>query len=90
MQVRCNQCMAIFNEDEIVISEDPLYMKDQEICPKCFKGGALMDISEEDIEAQELEAKAREEFEQLREDDPDFANQYGPKDFNEWSRDFNI
>ena len=84
MLVRCNQCMKIFHEDKIPISEDPLYMKDQEICPKCFKGGALMDLPEMTTQ------QARDEFINLRKDDSDFANQYSENDFNSWLEDYQI
>ena len=45
MQVRCNQCMAIFEEEEIKVRFD------EEICPKCYKSGALMDLDNDKINA---------------------------------------
>ena len=65
MKIRCNQCMAVFNEEDIILSQDPLYFKDDEICPKCNKGGALMDIPDDD----NLEFNAthtKEEIEEAR------------------------
>lgn len=38
--VRCNQCMEIFHENEIVYDGD----EDKEYCPYCGKSGCLMDI----------------------------------------------
>ena len=45
MKVRCNQCMKIFNEEEIVYDGED----DMEYCPKCGESGCLMDLSDEDF-----------------------------------------
>lgn len=37
--VRCNQCEAIFTEDEIFLTKD-----EQEKCPKCGEVGFIMDL----------------------------------------------
>ena len=34
--------------------------------------------------------QARDEFINLRSDDPEFANLYGPEDFNQWLDDYQI
>ena len=41
MKVRCNQCMNIFDEDEIVYDSE----RDMEFCPKCGEDGCLMDFA---------------------------------------------
>jgi NAD-dependent SIR2 family protein deacetylase len=48
MKVRCNQCMEMFEEEEIIISNDEDYYYKEEVCPKCKKGGCLLDLGEED------------------------------------------
>ena len=40
MKVRCNQCMAIFDEEQIS------YDGETEFCPECGESGCLMDIAE--------------------------------------------
>lgn len=40
MKVRCNQCMAIFDEEQIS------YDGETEFCPECGESGCLMDLSE--------------------------------------------
>ena len=40
--VRCNHCMKVFHQNEIIYDEG----KDKELCPYCGKGGGLMDIGE--------------------------------------------
>ena len=42
MKVRCNNCMAIFDEEEIHVNED-----DNEYCPECGATGCLMDLEVE-------------------------------------------
>ena len=37
--VRCNHCMAVFTETEIAEVEG------EDICPRCGRGGGLMDVS---------------------------------------------
>ena len=69
MKVRCNQCMSIFEEETIWTSEDPLYMFGQEICPKCFKGGALMDMPD-------TERNTKIKIEIKREDALEYACEY--------------
>lgn len=44
MKVRCNNCLEIFDEEDIKISNDKNYFFEQEICPKCGKGQGLMDM----------------------------------------------
>ena len=38
--------MEEFEEKEIIISKDKDYFYEDEICPKCKKGGCLMDLSQ--------------------------------------------
>lgn len=40
--VRCNNCMKVFHENEIIYDEK----KDKEFCPYCSTSGCLMDIKE--------------------------------------------
>lgn len=40
MWVRCNNCMEVFDEKEIVYDAN----EDEELCPKCGIGGCLMDL----------------------------------------------
>lgn len=40
MRVRCNQCMAIFDEEQIS------YDGETEFCPECGESGCLMDMGE--------------------------------------------
>lgn len=42
--------MTITDEINIPISNDKNYFYQDEICPKCGKGGCLMDLGDEDIE----------------------------------------
>ena len=37
--VRCNQCMSVFTDDEVIVKGDV------EFCPKCGEAGALMDTT---------------------------------------------
>ena len=41
MKVRCNNCMAVFDEDDIPINDN-----DEEYCPECGETGYLMDMEE--------------------------------------------
>ena len=41
MKVRCNQCMKVFEEEEIVYDSE----RDMEFCPKCGEDGCLMDFA---------------------------------------------
>lgn len=41
--VRCNNCMRVFHENEIIYDE----AKDEEFCPYCGKSGCLMDVKED-------------------------------------------
>ena len=43
MKVRCNNCMEVFDEKEIIYNED----LDREFCPYCGKAGCLMDLLED-------------------------------------------
>ena len=43
MKVRCNYCMEVFEEKEIVWNEE----EETEYCPKCGKEGCLMDLEED-------------------------------------------
>lgn len=38
--VRCNQCMKVFHENEIVYDSE----EDMEFCPRCGESGCLMDL----------------------------------------------
>jgi len=40
MKVRCNWCMAVFEEEEIIIKDEIEY------CLKCDQSGYLMDLEE--------------------------------------------
>ena len=52
MKVRCNQCMNIFDEEQIILdSERRDYGSSIEKCPRCGKKGCLMDL--EDSQSQE-------------------------------------
>lgn len=42
MKVRCNMCMNIFDENEIVYDGET----DTEFCPKCGESGCLMDLND--------------------------------------------
>lgn len=44
-KVRCNNCLKVFDETEIVYDNN----KDTEFCPRCGKGGYLMDIDEQKL-----------------------------------------
>ena len=46
--VRCNNCMKSFHENEIVYNE----AEDKEYCPHCGENGCLMDLTEEETEAE--------------------------------------
>lgn len=45
MKVRCNDCMAVFDERYIVAHENG----DDLICPCCGRGGVIMDVPEEEF-----------------------------------------
>jgi len=51
MKVRCNNCMSIFDEKYIKITDDDY--KD-EYCPCCEYHGGLMDLEEEELINHEL------------------------------------
>lgn len=40
MNVRCNQCMRTFDEDDITVVDEVEY------CPFCNESGCLMDMGE--------------------------------------------
>lgn len=40
--VRCNNCMKVFYENEIVYDK----VKDEEFCPYCDTSGCLMDMKD--------------------------------------------
>lgn len=44
-KVRCNNCLKVFDETKIVYDSD----KDTEFCPRCGKGGYLMNIDEQNL-----------------------------------------
>lgn len=44
MKIRCNWCLAKFDESEILIKNDI------EICPVCGKSGCLMDLNDDSEE----------------------------------------
>lgn len=46
VKVRCNNCMEIFDEKELVYNEDEC----MEFCPYCGKGGCIMDLEEDGTE----------------------------------------
>lgn len=45
MKVRCNNCMEVFDEKELVYDGD----EDMEFCPYCEKGGCIMDLSKDEF-----------------------------------------
>lgn len=47
MKVRCNDCMAVFDESEIVYNEE----NNTEACPHCGKIGCLMDLTDEEAQS---------------------------------------
>lgn len=40
--VRCNNCMKVFRENEIIYNE----AEDKELCPYCGKSGCLIDLKD--------------------------------------------
>ena len=57
--VRCNNCMKIFHENEIIYNEK----EDKEFCPYCGVSGCLMDIKEmEDNKMEENKRDYLKEF----------------------------
>ena len=54
MTVRCNHCMAVFEEEEIIDQDG------EETCPHCGKCGGLMDMASADRHGvQRIRAKRR-------------------------------
>ena len=49
--VRCNNCMKVFHENEIIYNE----REDKEFCPYCGVSGCLMDVKE--MEDNKMEEK---------------------------------
>lgn len=47
MKVKCNDCMAVFDESEIVYNEE----NNTEACPHCGKIGCLMDLTDEEAQS---------------------------------------
>ena len=57
--VRCNNCMKMFHENEIIYNEK----EDKELCPYCGVSGCLMDIKEmEDNKMEENKRDYLKEF----------------------------
>ena len=57
--VRCNNCMKVFHENEIIYNE----REDKEFCPYCGVSGCLMDIKEmEDNKMEENKRDYLKEF----------------------------
>lgn len=50
MKVRCNNCMEVFDEKEIVYDGD----LDKEFCPCCGEAGCLMDLLEDISDKKEI------------------------------------
>lgn len=50
MKVRCNHCMAIFDEEDITVDAN-----DKEHCPECGAEGYLMDLTDRRIYVHELD-----------------------------------
>jgi len=44
MKIRCNHCMAVFDEEDIVIDPTAETASEMEHCPVCGRTGALMDL----------------------------------------------
>lgn len=51
MKVRCNNCMEVFEEEEVKEFNSDYYAEGSEVesekCPSCGFAGALMDLEEE-------------------------------------------
>lgn len=45
MKVRCNNCMEVFDEKELVYDGD----EDMEFCPYCGGGGCIMDLPKDEF-----------------------------------------
>lgn len=45
MKVRCNMCMQVFDEEEVVYDGE----MDVEFCPKCGESGCLMDLPDDEF-----------------------------------------
>lgn len=45
MMVRCNMCMNIFDEEEIIYDSK----HDIEFCPECGESGCLMDLLNDEV-----------------------------------------
>lgn len=45
MKVRCNNCMEVFDEKELIYNGD----EDIEFCPYCGEGGCIMDLPKKRI-----------------------------------------
>ena len=52
--VRCNNCMKVFHENEIIYNE----REEKEFCPYCGVSGCLMDVKE--MEDNKMEEKKRD------------------------------
>ena len=52
MKVRCNNCMAVFDEPEIIYSKK----SNTEACPHCGKIGCLMDLTDEEAQSDEKDS----------------------------------
>lgn len=50
MKVRCNWCMSIFDEEDIMVDAE-----DKEHCPKCGAEGYLMDLTDRRTYVHELD-----------------------------------
>ena len=46
---RCNMCMKVFAEEDIILDSD-----DIERCPKCGEEGCLMDLDESESEDEDV------------------------------------
>ena len=49
MKVRCNNCMAVFDEEDITVDDN-----DKEHCPECGAEGYLMDLTDRRTYVHEL------------------------------------
>lgn len=45
MKVRCNNCMEVFDEKELVYDGN----EDMEFCPYCGDGGCIMDLPKDEF-----------------------------------------
>lgn len=80
-KVRCNNCMEVFDERELIYDEN----EDMEFCPYCGKGGCIMDLGEEELEMKLTDAEIEKLWDEL-EDVPIDEDEYLDIDWKVWSK----